>query len=544
MNFPVLRRLATFLLLILSASCIQAKIAQIFLKYNITGKVYILNEDIVDEISRLQQPIRVIAVLGDARIGKSTTLNMVSHIWSGESKKEVEEIFETGDTMESVTHDVWAYIFRPRQGTVESGESVILLDVAGTNLGDDTLTTHLSMFTALISSSLNIFVHETFQNNNLHFLYHLSRLSSVVFPNITLNNFPKLRVVVRNPLQAPEDRSVEEYVRWSVADPEFKESMRKERKAVSKYFPPHQIDVTPISFVDRKLFSNFEELRNSEYWNEMKKLVRKFQEVQMKRTFEGSPIDGNALAELAVRIVRAMNANSWHEFGNVYDALEKDICKRNHEKLIKPLFAAHKSEEMRGNMSEALRKFTEACVLKSEIVAANEELRKFVETMQEKEELEEKARKAENDRKESERERKKEQEEFMEKMKEINKKSNAGWKDHILSVGLGVAIGRILLPLLSDIHLKHNVTTNPLSLYNSIGLNGVCWEWNIEAKVNFGLTGEGCGVIAQEVAKIYPWAVTKDENGYLRVRYDALHELISNSHIHNCVDCGYKHNSM
>ena len=323
--------------------------------------------------------------------------------------------------------------------------------------------------------------------------------------------------------------------------------MQKERETVSKYFPPHQLEVTPISFVDRKLFGNFEELRNSDYWNEMKKLVRKFREVQTKRTFEGSPIDGNALAELAVRIVRAINADAWHEFGNVYDAIEKDICKRSHEKLIKPLFAASKSEEIKSNMSEALRNFTTECVLEREIVDAKEELLKFVEKMKEKEKLEEKAKKAEYERNESERKLKKEKEELMQKLwlkdQEMNKQNSAGWKD-ILKLGLGVVLGRIVMPRLSDIHLKHNVTALLLSPYNSVGLNGVCWKWNIEAKVNFGLNDEGCGVIAQEVEKIYPWAVTKDENSYLHVRYDALHELISNSHTHNCVDCEYEHNSM
>lgn len=101
----------------------------------------------------------------------------------------------------------------------------------------------------------------------------------------------------------------------------------------------------------------------------------------MKRIFEGSLIDGNVLVELVVRIVWVMNVSLWYEFGNVYDVFEKDICKRNYEKLIKFLFVVYKLEEMRGNMSEVLWKFIEVCVLKSEIVVMNEELWKFVEKM-------------------------------------------------------------------------------------------------------------------------------------------------------------------
>lgn len=50
-------------------------------------------------------------MFGDVRIGKFIILNMVSYIWSGESKKEVEEIFKIGDIMEVVMYDVWVYIF-------------------------------------------------------------------------------------------------------------------------------------------------------------------------------------------------------------------------------------------------------------------------------------------------------------------------------------------------------------------------------------------------------------------------------------------------
>lgn len=90
---------------------------------------------------------------------------MISHIWSGVEQYEVQEIFKTGNTQESVTHDVWAHVIHPPDERSRSG-SVVLLDVAGKNLGNNALTTHLSMFTALISSGLNVFVRETFQNNN------------------------------------------------------------------------------------------------------------------------------------------------------------------------------------------------------------------------------------------------------------------------------------------------------------------------------------------------------------------------------------------
>ena len=80
--------------------------------------------------------------------------------------------------------------------------------------------------------------------------------------------------------------------------------------------------------------------------------------------------------------------------------------------------------------------------------------------------------------------------------------------------------------MVSDQNLKNNVTILLHSEYKDIGLRGVCWKWNEDAKKSFGLTGEGCGVIAQEVRKLYPWTVLQGKDGYLRVQYDMLREMI------------------
>ena len=408
MNFPVLSGpLAVIALAFLFTSNTQGKVAQKFLKYNSKSKVYELNDHVLEQMSKMHRPIRVIAVLGDPRIGKSTTLNMVNHIWSGVEQSEVEEIFETGDSNEPVTHDVWAHIIHPRD---DMNESVVLLDVAGTKHGDGASTSLLDIFVALISSGLNIFVRETFQNNNLHFLYHLSRLSSNTFPNIILDNFPKLRVVVRGALEAPDGTTVEDYIREFVAEPSFEKNMQEERKTIAKCFPKNQIEVTQIPLVDRKLFRNFRKLRTNEYWKDMKHLVAKFQEVPIKKTLEGSPIDGQALVELAVSLTKTLN--SWHVFGDVYDALERNICERSYIKLIAPLLVASKADEIESKMEDALWAFKSECVLESEATAALKDLRQIVQKMREIEELKQKAKKAEEERKIAEMQREADRKEF------------------------------------------------------------------------------------------------------------------------------------
>ena len=545
------------------ASNAEGEPARLLMKFNKTRKTFELKRAVLQDLSQLQRPIRVIAVVGDARIGKSTTMNLISHIWTKVNRNHVEEIFETGDTLDSVTRDVWCHIIQDEQGG-----NVVLLDVEGTNLGDDALTIQLSMFTALISSGLNVFVREVFQNNNLHFLFHMSRLSDVVFPNISMQNFPKLQVVIRGALSDPGDRTIEDYTRDSIVEPSFQKSMQEERKTIAKHFARNQIAVSQIPLVSRNLFKDFEKLHKSDYWTQMEQLAAKFKEFPVKKTLRGSPIDGNGLVELAVRLTETMNADSWPDFANVYDAVERNICKRSHVKLIEPLFSLMKADEVEEKSVDALKAFKMECELECEIAAAREDLRRIAEERRKAEELELQAKKAESERlaaekRSAEQEKKfqhdlsikedqiakvkkeKEEAEMKEKnfkqlheeqlktisllQQELSRKSSS-WLDIVVPIVAGVA-GAVLF---SDRDLKLNITTLPHSPYNEIGLEGVCWEWNEIAEKTFGLSGEECGVIAQEVKKLYPLAVTRGKDGYLLVRYDVLHEIINNRNGKKC----------
>ena len=88
------------------------------------------------------------------------------------------------------------------------------------------------------------------------------------------------------------------------------------------------------------------------------------------------------------------------------------------------------------------------------------------------------------------------------------------------SSGMWGAIGSIGAALItsSDIRLKENIEFKGI-------LNGIrtyTWDWNDEAK---RIGADKCptvGVIAQEIQKIHPDAVTEDEHGYLLVNYGKL----------------------
>ena len=70
---------------------------------------------------------------------------------------------------------------------------------------------------------------------------------------------------------------------------------------------------------------------------------------------------------------------------------------------------------------------------------------------------------------------------------------------------------------MKDARLKDNVT----HIGEDEGYNVYTWEWNDKAK-ELGIDSPTVGVMAQEVLKTNPDAISVDENGYYRVNYGAL----------------------
>ena len=559
MKFLVCIVLGTLLAVFLIIPSTQGDKARFLVKFDNEKQSYVLNGDVLNDLATLQQPIRVVAIVGDARIGKSTTLNLISHFWNGMNGDEVEEIFQTGDTVLAVTRDVWAHIVKPK--AMEG--SVVLLDVEGTNLGNDSLTDHLSMFTALISSGLTVMVQTVFGNKNLDFLFRVSRLSDVIFRNGSHERFANLRVLFRGHLRPPNGRSLEDYTRDSVVGPFSGENAHKNEmgRIIAKHFPRNKISASQVPHIgDPGLFSDNERLHQSDYWKVMKNVAEEFLEFPIKTTFEGTPMDGLALADLAKHLVNTMNENAWPDFGNVYVMFERNICKRHYGNLVEPLLSL-KADEITSTMETTLNKFKHKCALEGEIRAAEENLKSVAKAKKELEELDRKLKEAEDKRQEAENKQAEEEEKFkvtlaekkkelaqetkgreeaererrrlkeqhaeamrsIESLKRERRRSGGGWKEFVGPALIG-GLGGLFF---SDVQLKNNVTVLPLSRYNSIGLSGFSWQWNEIAKEKFGLIGVGQGVIAQHVKKLYPWAAVKGADGFLRVDYASLDAIIN-----------------
>ena len=218
--------------------------AKVFLKVT-DNKTYELVEDVLKEMSNLKRPIRVLAAVGNARVGKSTTLNLISHVLGGRKIEgnSVEEIFKTGDSAEQVTRNAWAHTIHSRG---KNGGTIVLLDVEGFDLGDDEVTKHLSMFTATMSSCLTLFANDYLGNNDRSFLYYTSRLSDLVFRNrkADLGNFPELHIVIRGNLKYPED--IESYIRNKFFQPNHDKNIQGMVDTIERYFKRDKITVSQI----------------------------------------------------------------------------------------------------------------------------------------------------------------------------------------------------------------------------------------------------------------------------------------------------------
>ena len=363
----------------------QAKILLHSVNEKSSPNAFELNPDVLKEISQMEPPIRVIAAVGNARVGKSTFLNVFSSIISREGKSNaIKEVFKSGASLDP---GVWAHIIRHP----DKNGSILLLDVEGTDLGNDSVTDRLSMFTAMLSSGLNRFALQVVKDGDIDFLYRIVRLSELVFEGRDFpNNFPKLRIVLRTNLDVPDDDSLEDYILQKIFHPDG-QSTEKE-KTIKKYFPKDRISVSHIPSVDNpsELFRDLKRLQKSSAWNLFEKLVQKMKDSPVKNTSRGLPVDGEALRVLTKKLVEAMNSanDSWKDFGNVYAAMERYICTRRYEKYIKRVLLQQTSREMEDNMSKALRKFEQECSLPSEIEKAEEELTSTLKEKRKREEEE------------------------------------------------------------------------------------------------------------------------------------------------------------
>ena len=516
-------------ILSLTASSTTAEKALWLVRYDKKEKKFEINENALSNLAILPNPIKVISAIGEARVGKSTTLNFVRHIWNcnGKHGAEIQEEFQTGDSDKAVTYGIWM--------SACEKENIVLLDVEGTNLGNDAVTSHMSVFTSLMSSGIVVFSPETIKNDILDFLYEITRLSEHIFKDIDeTNNFGHLHIVIRGGLR-PSEGTFEDRIKGLIVKPSGEdEATDNKRRAIAKHFHEEKIAVSVIPYVaNRELLKDIEIKKNVEYWNAISVLSQSLKKFPSKMSLGGKYVDGEALVKIARILIDMMNKNSWLDFSDTYLMVEKYLCDKSFQKLVLPVLKLKlTSHEIEKRKESVLKTFKDGCALKEEVNKADEQFKKLISIMQDKEkwvmqlkEAEEAKERAEIEQKNAEKSR----DEMEGILKNLNheihdlkqkiKDADGGFWSNALKVV--VAVGAVGAGIASDARLKENVIILTPSKYEVLRVREVRWTWNKEAE-KFGLRGEARGVIAQEVEKLYPWAVVTGTDGYKRVLYKAL----------------------
>lgn len=538
---------------LLKVACLDIPPAKPLLTYDYKSEKFVLGDDALRELKSIQGPLRIISVIGDARVGKSTNLNLIRYFLDGKESGMVQNVFKTSESMVPCTSGAWMSVVRD----ANDAGNTILIDTEGTNMGDNEVTDLLSIFAVLMSSGVALFAREAISNHNIQFLYRVSRLSEQIWENddmYTANSYPGLMVVIRDALSPSPGKTLQMEIQDMILN-----SKSKYGQTINRLFTRDRVIVRDIPFVkDSKRLTDLEH----EYANIASSLANDFKRFPCKRTVRGGVLDGKMISDLATRLQEAINRNSWKGFSNAYIALETNLCDRRFKEIVEPLLDKD-VDEIKLSIDRTMGQFAENCAVTEEIQFTRERVASVIAL---KDEIKKKQKRLDEERErrriqeESERElEKKRRREIMEREERLEEERRAREKAEeqrrvleervkraeeqrkvfeaeaaarrtrererrdIVRTVLG---GAVLFGVFSDSRLKENITAVPRSKFEEIGLQGYSWVWSRKATEELGMRGQSSGVIAQEVEKLYPWIVVTGDDGYKRVYYEVLEELI------------------
>ena len=396
---PVLLTLAASSLF---SSC-DAEGAKQLVSYDLTGE-YHLHEAALSDIEKLPSPVLVLAAVGDARIGKSTFLNMVSLHWDPTFPRSGSMPFKVGDTGRACTRGVWVHTRR-----LPEGGSLVLVDVEGAQLGNDAVTEQLSALTAVMSSYILLFVREVVNNAALEFLYHTTELGKM-FPDS--DDFPHLGVAIRDALELDPtfpDRHSE--VVYSITSPTHKDGNDEMREAIGAVFPKDKISAFEVSYQDRKQLENLQDLTSGPYFDSVQEITSQLKKAMSPKLTlaNGMAMCGGDLVEMIRKLYTALENDDITTLETAYERLEKQMCDSYYSDWVAPLLRMSEDEFM-SKADHHLTEFARRCKIEPYTERVKQEIQsKRDGIIRERQEREER-RKAEEARKKAEEEERRAQE--------------------------------------------------------------------------------------------------------------------------------------
>ena len=367
LNAPILLLLPLLLLTVAPIPSCSTEAAMKLVSYGEPGR-YQLSEATLHAIETLPPPVRVLAAVGDARIGKSTFLNMVHLHWDQSLVHSGATIpFEVGSTTEACTRGVWVHA-----RWLPEGGSLVLVDVEGDNLGNDAVTEQLSALTAVMSSYILLFVREVVNNAALEFVYHTTALGKM-FPDS--DSFPQLGVAIRDALDlSPSFPDRQSEVVHSVTNPTHEDGNDDMRREIAAVFPPNRITAFEVQYQDRKQLRDLHVLHDGPYYKSVRQLISDLKKtVPNKLTPSKMEMCGGDLVEMIRRLFAALENGDITVLETAFERLEKQMCDGHYFEWISPLLNIGEVEFM-SRTQYHLEEFEKLCKVDSYLERVRQEL--------------------------------------------------------------------------------------------------------------------------------------------------------------------------
>eukprot|EP01083_Nonionella_stella_P033044 90472_1 len=174
---------------------------------------YCADDNALNFLSESEGPYKIISVMGQARKGKSTTLNSVISTLIDHDVTP----FATSSDIDPCTHGIWMYIVpkcacntdkdqcddqRNEKDCIDSDYSFILLDIEGSDTAKNDVTLRYASIATLLSSKIFLFVHESLYAHDIDHINDIETFRTAMSnQNI---NFPfdelDLGIIIREPL--------------------------------------------------------------------------------------------------------------------------------------------------------------------------------------------------------------------------------------------------------------------------------------------------------------------------------------------------------
>lgn len=289
-----------------------------------------MSRDTADQISQIDWPLVIVAVVGLYRTGKSYLMNQLAGSKEG---------FTVGDTIESATKGIWAWCkFHPdKENTV-----LLLIDTEGlgnVEMGDPRHDNKIFTIAALLCNCLVYNIKGAFDQDAVSKLTFVTEIaknirfkggSSTYNDNINLV-LPDFVLCVRDfslkLSKGGKEMSEDEYLEHGLAKQEDRdETFNKPRECIRKFFKVRRCFTFPVPG-DADVLENLGKLPLKNLSSKFRKATKRFvchiYSLQPKDILASKPINGQMFIALADHYVSAIRQGAVPDVDDAFTAVAK-----------------------------------------------------------------------------------------------------------------------------------------------------------------------------------------------------------------------------